>query len=82
MWCTEFHAHVYVEETQRALGTCSREHQDACHLYNTKKSAVADHAWEAGHSPDWDGVKVLDTTSRKKKLLVKEAIYVQLTPSE
>ena len=73
---------AYVGETQRALGTHIRERQGACRLCNTKKSAVADHAWEAGHSPDWEGIKILDTASRKKELLVKEAIYIQLTPSE
>ena len=52
-----------------------------CHLCNTEKSAIADHAWEAGHSPDWEGVKILDTASRKE-LLVKEAIYIQLTLSD
>lgn len=71
---------VYVGETQRALVTRIREHQDACRLCNTEKSAVAVHAWEAGHSPDSAGVKILDTASRKKELLVKKAI--QLTPSK
>ena len=71
---------VYIGETQRVLGTRIREHQDACRLGYTKKSAIAEHAWDAGHRPDWKGVKILDTASKKNKLLVKEAIHIQLTP--
>ena len=72
---------VYIGETQRALGTRIKEHQDACRLGYTEKSAIAEHAWDAGHRPDWEGIKILDTASKKNELLVKEAIHIQLTPS-
>ena len=48
----------------------------------THKCAIADHPWKTGNSPDWEGVKILDPASRKKQYLVKEAICIQLTPSE
>jgi len=73
---------VYIGETQRALGTRIKEHQDACRLCHTEKSAVAEHAWDAGHRVDWEVVQILDTASKMKELLVKEAIHIQLTPSE
>ena len=36
---------VYIGETKRALGTRIKEHQSACRLQQTEKSAIAEHAW-------------------------------------
>ena len=47
-----------------------------------EKSAMAEYMWEAGHRPDWGGVKILDTVSNKNELLAKEAIHMQQTPSK
>ena len=73
---------VYIGETQKTLGARIKEHQDACRLGHTEKSAIAEHAWDAQHRPDWEGVKIVDVASRKKELLVKEAIHIRLTPRE
>ena len=73
---------VYIGETKRALGTRIKEHQSACRLQQTKKSAIAEHAWSTGHSIDWGGVEIMDIASKKTELLVKEAIHIHLTPKD
>ena len=46
-----------------------------------EKSAVPEHAWE-NHLPiDWEETTVLDH-GRGQELLVKEALHIQMTPSE
>ena len=46
-----------------------------------EKSAVAEHcAWENQHPINWE-TTVLDH-DRGKELLVKEALHIQMTPSE
>ena len=44
-----------------------------------KKSV--DHAWENYHPIHWEETTVLDH-DRGQKLLVKEALHIQMTPSE
>ena len=46
-----------------------------------EKSAVAEHAWENHHSIDWEETTVLDR-GRGQELLLKEALHIQMTPSE
>ena len=46
-----------------------------------KKSAVAEHAWENHHPIDWEETTVLDR-GRGQELLLKEALHIQMTPSE
>ena len=46
-----------------------------------EKSAVAEHAWENHHPIDLEETTVLDH-SRGQKLLVKEALHIQMTPTE
>ena len=46
-----------------------------------EKSAVAEHAWENHHPIDWKETTVLDH-GRGQELLVKEALHIQMTPSE
>ena len=71
---------MYIGETKRALGTRIMEQQDACCLYCPEKSVVAEHAWCTGHRMGWDTVKIVDTTSNRMELLVKEVIHIQQTP--
>ena len=46
-----------------------------------EKSAVAEHAWENHHPIDWEETTVLDR-GRGQELLLKEALHIQMTPSE
>ena len=64
-------------ETSRRL----KEHRDACERGMMEKSAVAEHAWENTHLIHWEETTVLDH-DRGQELLVKEALYIQMTPSE
>lgn len=43
--------------------------------------AVAEHAWESHHPIHWEETTVLDH-GKSKDLLVKEALHIQMTPSE
>ena len=45
------------------------------------KSAVVDHSWENYHPIHWEETTVLDH-DRGQELLVKEALHIQMTPSE
>ena len=46
-----------------------------------ENSSVADHAWENHHSIHLEETTVLDH-SRGQEPLVKEALHIQMTPSE
>ena len=45
------------------------------------KSAAVEYAWENHHLMQWEGTIVLDH-GRGQKLLVKEALHIQMTTSE
>ena len=45
------------------------------------KSAVVEYAWENHHPIHWEETIVLDH-GRGQKLLVKEALHIQMTTSE
>ena len=72
---------VYIGETKRRLETRLKEHRDACERGMMEKSAVAEHAWENHHPIDWEETTVLDR-GRGQELLLKEALHIQMTPSE
>ena len=72
---------VYVGETQRRLETRVKEHRDACNKGDTGKSAIAEHQWDQQHQVNWEGTRVLDRASRSVQLRVKEALYIQKTPT-
>ena len=44
----------YISETVRRLGDRIKEHKVACTRCGKEKSAIAEHAWEEGHSVAWD----------------------------
>ena len=46
-----------------------------------EKSAVVEHVRENHHPIDWEETIVLDH-GRRQKLLVKEALHIQMTSSE
>ena len=72
---------VYVGETQRRLETRVKEHRDACNKGDTGKSAIAEHQWDQQYQANWEGTRVLDRASRPVQLRVKEALYIQRTPT-
>ena len=57
--CAECPA-TYVGETKRKLCKRIDEHKRALRMCDFNASAVAEHAWNAGHHVDWSGVTILD----------------------
>lgn len=74
--CGEF----YIGETGRSLTARMKEHRAACRLAAFERSAVAEHAWQAGHEIEWDDVEILDTATDLQERKVKEAVYIRLAP--
>ena len=58
-----------------------KEHRDACSKGDTDKSAIAERQWDEQHQVNWEGTRVLDRASRPIQLTVKEALYIQKTPT-
>ena len=70
----------YIGETGRSLTARMKEHKAACRLAAFERSAVAEHAWQAGHEIEWDDVEILDTATDLQERKVKEAVYIRLAP--
>ena len=51
---------AYIGETKRSLETHLKEHQAAIRRGETKKSAIAEHAREKQHHPQWGNITILD----------------------
>ena len=73
---------VYIGETKRTLETRMKEHHAAARLGQLEKSAVAEHAWQDGHTIDWSDVPILDEAPKNSVLLIKEALHIRLRPTE
>ena len=60
-----------------------KEHRDACNkgTPDTGKSAIAEHQWDQQHQMNWEGTRELDRASRPVQFRVKEALYIQRTPT-
>ena len=56
-----------------------KEHRAAARLGQLEKLAIAEHAWQDGHTIDWSDVRVLN---RNSVLLIKEALHIRLKPTE
>ena len=72
----------YIGETKRALGTRLKEHQAATRRGETKKSAVAEHAWAEQHRPAWDEIAILEQARREDHLRIKEAFCIAVADKE
>ena len=65
----------YIGEAKRTLATRLKEHQSATRRGEVEKSAIAEHAWKAGHPPLWEEVEILvhdsiaERTSKKLSVL-------------
>ena len=55
-----------------------KEHQAATGREETKKSAIAEHAWSRNHQPLWEEPRILDHASHTMTLMIKEAIHISL----
>ena len=56
-----------------------KDHKAACRLAAFERSAVAEHAWQAGHEIEWDDVaEILDTATELQERKVKESVYIRL----
>ena len=61
--------------------SCASEHKRDVRLRRTDNSAVAEHAWDNQHQPDWDGVQCLSKERHWYTRRVKEAINIRLNPN-
>ena len=69
---------VYIGETGRPIGERIKEHQRDVRLGRVDGSAVAEHALEAGHHPNWDDVQCVDREQHWYTRRIKEAIHIRL----
>ena len=58
------------------------EHKADCKHARFERSAVAEHAWQDGHSIDWENVQVVDVAEDTQKRLVKEAVHISSTETD
>ena len=72
----------YIGESIRRLETRLAEHKEACFKGDTHKSAIADHAWSEQHAIEWDNTTVIDRSSNRMNLMLKEALHIQLSPKQ
>ena len=63
-------------------GFLLKEYCAAARLGQLEKSAVAEHAWQDGHTIDWSDVRILDEAPKNSVLLIKEALHIRLRPTE
>ena len=71
----------YIGETARPIKERITEHKRDVRLRRTDNSAVAEHAWDNQHQPDWDGVQCLSQERHWYTRRVKEAINIRLNPN-
>ena len=67
---------TYVCQTGRRLDQRLSEHRRAVKSGQAATSALAEHAWGAHHSVDWDNVKVLDHQLHLHQRLILESIRI------
>ena len=72
----------YIGESIRRLETRLVEHKEACFKGDTHKSAIADHAWSEQNAIEWDNTTVIDRSSNRMNLMLKEALHIQLRPKQ
>ena len=51
---------VYISKTSKPIGERIKEHEREVRLGHVDGSAVSEHAFEAGHHPNWDNVQGLN----------------------
>ena len=71
---------TYVGETKRKLCKRMDEHKSTVRMADFNVSAIAEHAWNAGHGVDWNGVTILDQHKNLHPRLALEAFHTQKQP--
>ena len=66
---------VYVGQTGNSLETRLKQHQAACRLFQTDKSALAEHSVQADHRINWGDAKVVTNETRWRQRLLAEAFH-------
>ena len=56
------------------------EHKRALRMADFNVSAVAEHAWSAGHGVDWNGVTILDQHKYVYPRLALDAFHIRKQP--
>ena len=70
-----------MESTGRHTDKRITEHRKDVRLAQTDSSAMAEHVWKMGHSPNWDEVTCVDNDQHWFTRRIKEAIQIRLHPS-
>ena len=71
---------TYVEETKRKLCRRMDEDKRAVRMADFGVSAIPEHAWNAGHGVDWNGVTILDQHKDLHPRLALEAFHIWKQP--
>ena len=71
---------TYVGETKRKLCKRMDEHKRAVRMADFNVSVIAEHAWNAGHGVDWNGVTILDQHKDLHPRLALEAFHIRKQP--
>ncbi|XP_041483471.1 uncharacterized protein LOC121430261 [Lytechinus variegatus] len=72
---------VYIGETGRPVNERMLEHRRDVKHRRIDSSAVAEHAWNADHPPNWDEVSCIARDKHWYTRRVKEAIQIRLHPN-
>ena len=70
---------VYIGQIGRRLSQRLTEHKRAVMMADFNSSALAEHAWSAGHPVDWENTHVLSNCSDYHSRLFQEAIFIRST---
>jgi len=71
---------TYVGETKRKLCKKVDEHMKAVRMADFSSSAIAEHAWNAGHHVDWSEATILDQHENLHVRLSLEACHIRKQP--
>ena len=69
---------VYVGQAGNSLETRLKQHQAACRLFQTEKSALAEHSIQADHRINWGDAKVVTNETRWRQRLLAEAFHTNM----
>ena len=67
----------YIGHTSKNLRDRVKQHKSATDKGKAEDSAIAEHAWTAHHTIDWDNVQVLDQETVEKRRQIKESLLIR-----
>ena len=73
---------VYIGQTGRRLCQRISEHKRAVKSTNFNSSALAEHAWSAGHPVDWDNVSIVRNCPDYNSRFLQEAVMIYRCPKQ